>query len=350
MTTRIADLIAGRDVSRALRILHSMPAPDSTTRYATHMAATEDLATAPTFFTWRRALFGNYDVFHLHWPEHLVPSGRTLSAVARRRLASIFIGRLERKRTPVVRTLHNLIPHDNSRPRDTTLGLHGRLQELTRLEIHLVDGDPRRDGVRAALIPHGSYREPYAIHVLPKTVPGRVLFFGMIKPYKGVPELLEAFALSPHGSLRIVGAPSSQDVVALVRAATESDSRVSARFGFIPDEALATEIGSAELVALPYQELHSSGVVLVALSLGRPVLVPRTPTTEALVREVGDEWVRVYDPPLRAADLVAAQTWAAGASSSPPPNLTSRNWSTVRSRHGVSYRAVGSYHSRSGAE
>ncbi|MGV8881641.1 MAG: glycosyltransferase [Rhodoglobus sp.] len=339
ISERIADIVEGRPVPRQLRVLHSMPAPDATTRYATHMAATEDLTVRPVFFTWTRALLGSYDRFHLHWPEHLVPGGGGLRIQIRRALAAMVIGRIARRRIPALRTLHNLTPHDAS-DTDTASRLHRRLDTLTRVDIHLVDGDPIRPGVDAVLIPHGSYREPYAVHPLPARTEGRVLFFGMLKRYKGVAELLEAFQTVSGGSLRIVGAPADHDVVEAVRRASANDPRVTAEFGFIADAALAAEIGAAELVALPYHELHSSGVVLVALSLARPVLVRRTATTEALMREVGPDWVRLYDGALAASELSAAQSWAARASHALPPNLTGRSWSAVRAQHGVAYAAL----------
>lgn len=337
---RISAHVEGRRLPRQQVVLHSMAGPDSTTRYATHMAATEDLNVVPQFFTWRRALFGSYDLFHLHWPEHLVRDGGTMAAQSRRLLAKLLVARLERRRVPVVRTLHNVTPHDKLNVDGDVGQLRHRFGDLTRLEVHLVDGDPRRDEVNTVLIPHGSYREPYALHHVPERVPGRVLFFGMLKPYKGVPELLEAFSVSQGGDLRIVGAPVDEGIVDLIEKAAAADSRVTAKFGFIPDDALANEIGKAELVALPYQELHSSGVVLVALSLCRPIIVPRSPTTEALLQEVGSEWVRLYDGSLQAEDLSSAQDWAALTPMMPPPNLAGRSWAAIRARHAEAYATL----------
>lgn len=340
ISERVADLVERRSAPTQIRVLHSIPGPDATTRYATHMAATEDLEVRPVFFSWSRALFGRYERFHLHWAEHLVPSGIALQTRIRRGLASALIVRLESRRTPTLRTVHNLTPHDPGAASGASR-LRNRLEALAEVDIHLVEGDPVREGASAVLIPHGSYREPYAVHPVPARTPGRVLFFGMLKRYKGIPELLSAFAGSTSGSLRIVGAAIDLEVVKAVRTATELDSRITSEFGFVSDASLALEIGAAELVALPYHELHSSGVALVALSLARPVLVPRTVTTEGLAREVGPDWIRLYDGPLTAAELSAAQIWAADASDAPAPNLAGRNWGAIRSQHAAAYSSVG---------
>ncbi len=58
-----------------------------------------------------------------------------------------------------------------------------------------------------------------------------------------------------------------------------------------PTSVLAREVFESELVVLPFVEMTNSGSMLLALSLDRPVLVPRLPVTEELADEVGPGWV-----------------------------------------------------------
>ena len=62
-------------------------------------------------FSWRRALFGKYDVFHLHWPEALT-RGSGVRGFAKKALTTLLLARLWILRTAVVRTIHNLKPHE----------------------------------------------------------------------------------------------------------------------------------------------------------------------------------------------------------------------------------------------
>jgi len=78
--------------------------------------------------------------------------------------------------------------------------------------------------------------------------------------------------------------------------------------------------------------------VLVALSLDRAVLVPRTASTEALAAEVGPGWVQLFEGELSPEDLVTALARLADAPLSGRPDLTDRDWSNVGRRHAQAYR------------
>lgn len=321
---------------RPSRVLHSMPAPGAETRYANQMAAVGSAEFEMLFFTWRSALIGAYDIFHMHWPEHLLGPERGVRAWVRWLGVRALFARLRRRRTPVVYTLHNHRPHDRAvSPRLERM--YQELAELTRIEIHLVPEPERETSSAVVQIPHGSYREPFATYPKRTAQPGRVLTFGIIKRYKGITRLLDVFATvrDPSLSLRIVGEPADRTTVAAIDAASERDQRVTARYGFLPDADLVAEVSSAGLVVLPYLEMHSSGAVLVALSLDRPVLIPASPAAECLRNEAGAQWVRVFTPPLTAdalRDAIAAP-WPDGR-----PNLVSRSWSQVKAAHTHVYR------------
>lgn len=317
---------------RSLRVLHTISAPDHTTRYATHMAATEDFDLTPVFLGWRRALFGRFDIVHVHWPEHFVPAGKSLRARASRALATVVIRRARRRSLPVIRTLHNITPHNSEQIQDVESIRH-QLEAQTQAEVHLVKGDPSVTGAKVHLIPHGSYREPYSDFAVEDPIAKHVLHFGRLEGYKGVPDLLSAIDGSQVGTLRVIGQPTDKGVATAVQDAATADPRISFKFGFVPDDELAREISRSTLCVFPYKELHSSGAVLVALSLDRPILVPRTSTTEALREEAGVQWVRIYDA-LTSEELDKALQWASDTRrSGTMPNLQDRSWQHVRDRH-----------------
>jgi beta-1,4-mannosyltransferase len=80
--------------------------------------------------------------------------------------------------------------------------------------------------------------------------------------------------------------------------------------------------------------MHNSGALILALSLRRPALVPRTPTTEALSAEVGEGWIHLYDGDLNAADLAIALHAQAPTT---PPDLTARDWFAIGEQHVRAY-------------
>ena len=146
------------------------------------------------------------------------------------------------------------------------------------------------------MIPHGHYTAWFAARQDLRPTAGRVVFFGTLRPVKGVDRLLEAFrsVTAPGAELRIVGRPQVPEVADVVRAEARRDPRVRVRLEHVDDGDLAEEIRTAQLVVLPYLRMVNSGAVLLALSLGRPILVPDTETNRELRREVGSSWVHLY--------------------------------------------------------
>ena len=99
-------------------------------------------------------------------------------------------------------------------------------------------------------------------------------------------------------------------------------------------------MGQAELVVLPYREMHNSGAALLALSLATPVLVPDNPVTRALAREVGEEWVRTYRGEVTAEALVEALCHVRQIPPGCRPDLSARDWATAVRSHLAVYEAA----------
>lgn len=327
---------------RPIRVLHSMPLPGSQTRYASHMAAFDDRYVDSQFFGWRRAIFGRYDIFHLHWPEHLVRSGKGWRGMSTAVLASALVARLRIARTPVVRTVHNLEPHAGDVASNRIVSSVTRsFDRITDVDIHLVPEEPREGAKRSMTILHGGYREPFAAHPRAQADRSQILYFGMIKPYKGIPALLAAFESlgDPTARLRLVGQAVDDGTADEIRAAARSDERVSHDLRFVSDEQLVREVSSSSLVVFPYESLHSSGAVIVALSLDRRVLVPDSPIARALRDEVGADWVSIFGPPLDA-EVLAAALRGAPLGDDSGPDLGARAWSAVDAAHRAVYRSM----------
>jgi glycosyltransferase involved in cell wall biosynthesis len=96
-----------------------------------------------------------------------------------------------------------------------------------------------------------------------------VMCFGLMRPYKGIDLLLEAWRGIDDAELWIAGAPR-MDISAL-EAAAPPGVRFVARF--IGDEELPAYFRRADLVVLPYREIDQSGVLFTALAFGKPLLL-----------------------------------------------------------------------------
>jgi glycosyltransferase involved in cell wall biosynthesis len=150
-----------------------------------------------------------------------------------------------------------------------------------------------------------------------------VLFFGLLRPYKGLDVLLDAFAEVTGAELWIVGNPRI-DVEPLRRRAAELPGRVRILPRFVDEAEIPAIFRRADLVVLPYLDAEHSGVLYTGLAFGKPLvlsavggfpevaeagaarLVPPgdTATLAATLEElIGDESAR--------AELAAAATRAA---------------------------------------
>lgn len=322
--------------TQPLVVLEVLDPPDGTTRYVDQVVHDLPDDVRVSWFTWRTALTGRYDVLHVHWPERLVRSRRgRLHRLAVRGAFCVLMLRLAVLRTAIVRTEHNVDPHeDGDRVEQRLLAW---LRRRTTVSIRLNAVTPAHPTALDAVVPLGHFRERFAAHPRATRVPGRVVYAGIIRDYKGVDLLLDAFAALPDRpdlSLRVVGRPHTDRWRAVVEDAVAADPRISARLEFVDDATLVAELTAAELTVLPYRDLHNSGALLVAMSLDVPALVTRTPTTAALAAEVGPGWIRLLDGELDAAALAGAVD---GVRTAPPagrPELDDRDWSRISRRYG----------------
>lgn len=327
----------GEDV----RVLQSHRAPRPTTNpYITTLY--QELRAEPGLsvesFTFRRAILKRYDVFHAHWPEVMMASDRLSRRLPRELLTAAFLTRLSVTRTPVVRTVHNLeLPSGLSLIQRWLLK---RFDELTVLRIvlneqttHIVDGP-------TAIVLHGDYRNRYEDFEPPAPVEGRIGYVGLVRRYKGVERLVEAFCALPGDdlTLRIAGKPSSDELAQEVDAIAVNDERIQTRWEFLSDADLAHAVSESELVVLPYRHMHNSGAALTALSLARPVLVPNTAVNRDLAAEVGPGWVMMFDGHLGANDLAAALAAARETGRAATPDLSRRDWGLAAPAHLRAYR------------
>lgn len=136
---------------------------------------------------------------------------------------------------------------------------------------------------RVALAPHGPYDHIGAPLQSVRTDDGDFVFlyFGVIRPYKGVEDLVAAFDLLPDAvrtasRLVIVGETWEGWTAPLdAVAASRSRARITVVNRYVDDAEVAEHFGAADAVVLPYRRSSSSGPLHIAMSRGLPVVVSR---------------------------------------------------------------------------
>jgi len=187
----------------------------------------------------------------------------------------------------VITTAHNVLPHERSRWQPAIFrAIYGLSQSIVVHSLHsrneLVEMlDVPED--RIHVIDHGNYLffnsggqpEPRQDEGL------RILFFGYIRPYKGLSVLLEALALLKASGdkfcLSIVGRPVEpfEPYEQMIEQYGLSEY-VAKHLGYVPMDEVGKHFASTDVVALPYINISQSGVLQLAYAFGKPVIVTRT--------------------------------------------------------------------------
>jgi beta-1,4-mannosyltransferase len=335
--------VPSRPPGRDLVVLQSSQAPRPTTNpyivmLGRALAATDGVS--PLHFSWRTALLGRYDVFHVHWPEILVDGRSPLKKAVRQALTVAFLARLAIRRTPIVRTVHNLErPQGISRRETLLLALMERMTTL-RVRVNPLTEIPA-DQPHATIL-HGHYRDWFRDQPREEVVPGRLGYVGLVRRYKGVEDLVASFRGAGDAgadlSLRIGGNPSTAELADTIRALAAGDERIRLDLRFLSDAELVEIVTGSELVVLPYRFMHNSGGTLAALSLDRPVLVPDNAVNRALAEEVGPGWIHLFAGDLTPDELLRAAEGVRTGARSASPRLSGRDWDLAGTAHASAYR------------
>lgn len=99
-----------------------------------------------------------------------------------------------------------------------------------------------------------------------------ILCFGLLRPYKGIEVLLDAFRRVPEAELWIVGNPR-MDVTPLRELAAAAPGRVRFVTRFVEDAEIPAIFRRADLLVLPYLDAEHSGVLYTGLAFGKPMLL-----------------------------------------------------------------------------
>lgn len=221
----------------------------------------------PDMLSWRRQAKAA-DVVHLQWLTFPVVDVRLLP-----------------RDRPLVFTAHDVPPREPRR---------GELAALRRL-LGTVDAVivHSRYGARALaeeleapaerihVVPHGVFdyltrlpaERPLEGELAAVEGPV-ILFFGLLRSYKGLDILLDAFRHVEGAELWIVGLPL-MPLEELEARARGANGRVRFLPRFVDDDEVPALFRRADVVALPYRQIDQSGVLHAALAFGRPLVLSR---------------------------------------------------------------------------
>jgi glycosyltransferase involved in cell wall biosynthesis len=189
---------------------------------------------------------------------------------------------------PRVMTAHYILPPQPSRRQ--VRSAHRVFDAMDAVAAHSEHGAARlRDEVgvdpaKVRVIPHGAFdylTELPEEKPLPAELEGAegpvILSFGLLRPYKGIENLLTAYkrlaaAVPAPPELWIVGNPR-MDVAPLQELAADAPGRVRFVTRFVDDAEIPAIFRRADLLVLPYLDAEHSGVLYTGLAFGKPMVL-----------------------------------------------------------------------------
>jgi glycosyltransferase involved in cell wall biosynthesis len=216
----------------------------------------------------------------------------------------------------------------------------------TRAGAELLGGDPR-----VHVIPHGAFEHltrradelplPPELAAVSRPV---VLYFGVVRDYKGVDVLLDAMRHVPEAELWVVGRPLGVSMERLRRLAPAGRVRFVDRY--VSDAELPAFFRRADVLALPHRKIDTSGVLFAGLAFGKAMVLSDVGGFSELVEDHGaGRLVPAGDPEALGAALAGLvaddeerrllEQRAAAAAAGP------YSWARVAERTMAVYREVG---------
>ena len=187
---------------------------------------------------------------------------------------------------------------------------------LSRVDAHVVHSDfdlkaitssYRLGDALVCTMPHGPYdhlatARPAPVQSGPDD-PFRLLYFGVVRPFKGVEDLVTAFsALGPGEARRfrlsVVGETwEGWDAPDQAIARSPYADQIERVDRYVTDSEVAAWFGRADAVVLPYRRSSASGPLHIAMSAGLPVIVTAVGGLVEAVRDYpGALLVPPHDP------------------------------------------------------
>ena len=272
---------------------------------------------------------GPAHIIHLQFPEELYKARSRTSLLARSFWVLFLLLTLRVRGAYLFWTFHDDIPHESA-----MIPLVDRVMRrtLARLcNVIIVHNTYAADALRRLYTPNARIvRVPLGnmVGFFPRETVTKAearrrlgiaadrrvyLFFGRMRWYKGVDDLITAFrALQRTDAiLLLAGVPAGRtwDLAGTRRTFMElvgNDPRIIARFEWIPREEVALYFRAADVAVFPFRRVTTSATVMTALSFGLPIIAPWIGSMPEMVT---DDVGHLYDPQSPDA-LARALDWA----------------------------------------
>jgi beta-1,4-mannosyltransferase len=253
------------------------------------------------------------DILHLHWitPYLKGENSFVVAIYALKFIGDIILTKLSG--INIIWTIHNQVSHDTRFPRIEIFTyrmisklvngaiLHGNsLKEVIKKDYKITDE-------KLSIINLGNYKDVYpppiekqeARKKLAIAKEARKVFLhqGLLKPYKGIEELIQVWNQHVgefHDQVLIIAGKAPDKAYENTLKALISNNRTIHFISrYVTDEEISGLYSACDVVILPFRRIMASSSLMLAISFGKPVIAPKLGATEELLGDASD---LLYEP------------------------------------------------------
>ncbi|MBD2298354.1 glycosyltransferase family 4 protein [Nostoc sp. FACHB-190] len=236
------------------------------------------------------------DVVHLHWLHPFFAGSNTVEKSLKLSFFILELIILKLLRTKIIWTVHNLKNHENKNLVLDNLCSYlvakladAIIAHCDSAKAEVIKSFSLNDNQdKVFVVPHGNYINCYDNNI-EKTLARKslniddsavvFLFLGMIRPYKGVLELIDTFKQLHNDASQLLIAgkvyQNSPEMTDMLLQKIDNEPNIKFIPGFVPSEKLQIYLNACDVVVFPYRDILTSGAVMLAMSFGRACIAPR---------------------------------------------------------------------------
>ena len=122
------------------------------------------------------------------------------------------------------------------------------------------------------------------------------LFLGLLRGYKGVPELIDAFKqIEDDEVYLVIAGKASNELAEQINLTLRGYDKIKFIPGFVADDQVQVYMNACDVVVLPYRDILTSGSVILAMSFARACIAPRKGCIAEVLDERGGILYEPYD-------------------------------------------------------
>lgn len=240
-------------------------------------------------------------IIHLHWPSRLYSRSQRDEMEQAVKRFILLLDYIVSRGARIVWTVHNLMPHEVLHP---DLEITARTALVRKCSAVITHCQCAAEEVAAR------FGNNVAIHVIhhpdlspayPPPVPKNAaksalgyldnqfifLVFGLLRPYKGLDLVLNAFNKLPSQNARLIvaGQPNQSFDISGLEFAASQDPRIKLCLSSISKERVAELYGAADVSLHCYKSILSSGSVALAMGMATAVVAPRMGCLDEMISQ-----------------------------------------------------------------